>query len=277
MPYVTVGAENGADIEIYYEDHGTGQPVVLIHGYPLNGQSWERQERVLLAAGYRVITYDRRGFGQSSKPTVGFDYDTFAADLNALLDRLDLSNVVLGGFSMGTGEVTRYLGRYGSARVAKAVLIGVIPPFVLKTADNPEGVDGAVFEGIKAAIVKDRYAYFGDFFDNFYNTDTFAPERISDRALEASFQVAAASSPFATYACVDTWLTDFRDDLPQIDVPTLVVHGTADRILPYDATARRLPGLIKDLRLVTVEGGPHNICWTHFDEVNTAILEFLAA
>jgi non-heme chloroperoxidase len=276
MPYVTVGAENGADIEIYYEDHGTGQPVVLIHGYPLNGRSWERQERVLLAAGYRVIAYDRRGFGQSAKPAAGFDYDTFAADLNALLEHLDLTGAVLGGFSMGTGEVTRYLGRYGSSRVAKAVLIGVIPPFVLKTADNPEGVDGQVFEGIKAAIVNDRYAYFGDFFDNFYNTDTFAPERISDRALQASFQVAAGASPFATYACVDTWLTDFRDDLPNIDVPTLVVHGTADRILPYDATARRLPGLIKDLRLVAVEGGPHNICWTHSDEVNTALLEFLA-
>jgi non-heme chloroperoxidase len=277
MPYVTVGAENGADIDIYYEDHGTGQPVVLIHGYPLNGHSWERQERVLLAAGYRVITYDRRGFGRSAKPAAGFDYDTFAADLGALLEHLNLSGVVLGGFSMGTGEVTRYLGRHGSARVAKAVLIGVIPPFVLKTEDNPEGVDGAVFEGIKAAIVKDRYAYFGDFFDNFYNTDTFAPDRISDRALEASFQVAAASSPFAAYACVDTWLTDFRDDLPNIDVPTLVVHGTADRILPYDATARRLPGLIKDLRLVTIEGGPHNICWTHPDEVNAAVLEFLAS
>jgi non-heme chloroperoxidase len=276
MPYVTVGAENGADIDIYYEDHGAGQPVVLIHGYPLNGHSWERQERALLAAGYRVITYDRRGFGRSAKPAAGFDYDTFAADLNALLEHLDLSGVVLGGFSMGTGEVTRYLARHGSARVAKAVLIGVIPPFVLKTADNPEGVDGQVFEGIKAAIVKDRYAYFGDFFDNFYNTDTFAPDRISDRALEASFQVAAASSPFASYACVDTWLTDFRGDLSKIDVPTLVVHGTADRILPYDATAGRLPGLIKDLRLVTVEGGPHNICWTHPDEVNTALLEFLA-
>jgi len=277
MPYVTVGTENGADIEIYYEDHGSGQPVVLIHGYPLNGHSWERQERSLLEAGYRVITYDRRGFGQSGKPASGFDYDTFAADLNALLEHLDLTDVVLGGFSMGTGEVTRYLARYGSARVTKAVLIGVIPPFVLKTADNPEGVGGQVFEGIKAAIIKDRYAYFRDFFDNFYNTDTFAPDRISGRALEASFQVAVTSSPFATYACVDTWLTDFRDDLPKIDVPTLVIHGTADRILPYEATAKRLPGLVKDLRLVPVEGGPHNIGWTHPDEVNTALPEFLAA
>ena len=277
MSYLTVGVENGTDIEIYYEDHGSGQPVVLVHGYPLNGHSWERQERALLAAGYRVITYDRRGFGRSAMPAAGFDYDTFASDLNALIEHLDLTGTVLGGFSMGTGEVTRYLARYGSARIAKAVLIGVIPPFVLKTADNPEGVDGQVFEGIKAAIIKDRYAYFGDFFDNFYNTDTFSPDRISDRALAASFQVAVGASPFASYACVDTWLTDFRADLPKIDVPTVVIHGTADRILPFDATAKRLPGLIKDLRFVPVEGGPHNICWTHYDEVNSALPEFLAA
>jgi non-heme chloroperoxidase len=276
MAYVTVGTENGADIEIYYEDHGAGQPVVLIHGYPLDGHSWERQARVLLQAGYRVITYDRRGFGRSSQPAIGYDYDTFAADLNALLEHLDLDGIVLGGFSMGTGEVTRYLGRYGSGRVAKAAMFGVIPPFLLKTPDNPEGVDGQVFEDIKAQIVKDRYVYFKQFFDNFYNTDKLAPERISEQAWQASFNVAAGASPYASYACVDTWLTDFRDDLPKIDVPTLVVHGTEDRILPHEATAARLPGLIKDLTLVTVDGGPHNIGWTHPDEVNPALLQFLA-
>jgi non-heme chloroperoxidase len=277
MSFVSVGTENGADIKIYYEDHGSGQPVVLVHGYPLDGHSWERQTRVLLQAGYRVIAYDRRGFGHSSQPTIGYDYDTFASDLNTLLDHLDLSNVVLGGFSMGTGEVTRYLGRYGSGRVAKAAMFGVIPPFLLKTADNPEGVDGQVFEDIKASVVKDRYAYFKDFLDNFYNVDKLAPARISDQAWQASFIVASGASPYATYACVDTWLTDFRDDLPRIDVPTLVVHGTEDRILPYDSTAKRLPGLIKDLKLVTVEGGPHNIGWTHPEEVNTALMEFLAS
>jgi len=277
MPYVTVGTENGGGIDIYYEDHGTGQPVVLIHGYPLDGHSWERQTRVLLQAGYRVITYDRRGFGRSSQPTIGYDYDTFAADLNAVLEHLDLTGIVLGGFSMGTGEVTRYLGRYGSRRVAKAVMFGVIPPFLLKTPDNPDGVDGQVFEGIKATIVKDRYLYFKQFLDNFYNVDKLAPERISDQAWQASFNVAVGASPYATYACVDTWLTDFRADLPKIDVPTLVAHGTEDRILPYDATAKRLPGLIKDLKLVTVEGGPHNIGWTFPDEVNAALLEFLAS
>jgi non-heme chloroperoxidase len=276
MPRITVGTENSAPIEIHYEDHGSGRPIVLVHGYPLDGNSWERQERVLLPAGYRVITYDRRGFGRSSQPAVGYDYDTFAADLNALLEHLALEDIVLGGFSMGTGEVTRYLATYGSARVRKAVLFGVIPPFLLKTDDNPEGVDGEVFEGIQAAIVKDRYAYFKDFLDNFYNVDKLAPDRISDQAWQGSFNVAAGASPHATYACVATWLTDFRADLPKIDVPTLVAHGTEDRILPYDATAKRLPGLIADLTLVTVEGGPHNIGWTHPEEVNAALLEFLA-
>jgi non-heme chloroperoxidase len=275
MPRIIVGTENGSPIEIHYEDHGSGQSVVLIHGYPLNGNSWERQEHALLAAGYRCVSYDRRGFGRSSQPTVGYDYDTFAADLNALLEHLDLTDVILAGFSMGTGEVTRYLGRYGSARVSKAALFGVIPPFLLKTDDNPEGVPGQVFADIKAAIVKDRYAYFKNFLDNFYNVDVLAPDRISEQAWQASFTVAVGSSPYATYACVDTWLTDFRNDLPKIDVPTLVVHGTEDRILPFDATAGRLSELIADVTIVPVEGGPHNIGWTHPDEVNDALLGFL--
>jgi non-heme chloroperoxidase len=276
MPYVNVSTENGNDIEIYYEDHGSGQPVVLIHGHPLNSDSWERQEPELLLAGYRVIRYDRRGFGNSSRPTTGFDYDTFAADLNALMEHLELEDAVLVGFSMGSGEVTRYLGKYGSARVRKGVLFGAIPPFLLKTDDNPEGVDAQVFEDIKAAVVKDRYAYSKDFFDNFYNVDKLAPDRISEQAWQASFNVAAGSSPYASYACVATWLTDSRADLPNIDVPMLVVHGTEDRILPYESTAQRLPDLVADLRLVPVEGGPHNIGWTHPEECNKALLEFLA-
>jgi len=275
MPRVKVGVENGTDIEIYYEDHGSGHPVVLIHGYPLNGRSWERQQRELLAAGYRAINYDRRGFGLSSQPTTGYDYDTFAADLNLLLDHLALDEVDLVGFSMGTGEVTRYLGKYGSGRVRKAALLGAIPPFLLKTDDNPEGVDRSVFEGIKSAIVADRYAYFKDFLDNFYNVDKLGGTRISDQAWQASFNVAAAASPYATYACVDTWLTDFRADVAKIDVPVLVVHGTEDRILPYESTAKRLPELVADLKLVSVKGGPHNIGWTHPEEVNPALLEFL--
>jgi non-heme chloroperoxidase len=231
---------------------------------------------MLLAEGYRVITYDRRGFGRSSQPVTGYDYDTFAADLNTLLAHLDLRDIALVGFSMGTGEVTRYLGTYGSARVGKAVLLGVVPPFLLKTDDNPEGVDGSVFEGIKAAIAADRYAYFEDFLNNFYNVDVLGGTKISDRAWQASFIVAVGASPFATYECVDSWLTDFRGDLPKFDVPTLVMHGTEDRILPFSATAARLSDLIKDVRVVPVEGGPHNIAWTHPDEVNAALKEFLA-
>jgi non-heme chloroperoxidase len=276
MPFVTVGQENSADIDIYYEDHGSGQPVVLIHGYPLNGRSWEKQQRVLLDAGYRVINYDRRGFGNSSQPTIGYDYDTFAADLNVLIEHLDLDDVVLVGFSMGTGEVTRYLGTYGSRRVSKAALLGAIPPFLLKTDDNPEGVDQSVFDGIRAAVVADRPAYFKAFLDDFYNVDVLGGTRISEQAWQASFNVAVAASPYAADACVPTWLTDFRADLPKIDVPTLLVHGDADRILPFDATAKRLPGLIADLKFVVVEGGPHNIAWTHPEEVNKALLEFVA-
>jgi non-heme chloroperoxidase len=276
MPRITVGTENSAPIEIHYEDHGSGQPVVLIHGYPLNGASWEKQERVLVQAGYRVITYDRRGFGKSSQPTVGYDYDTFAADLNTLIEHLDLHDVVMVGFSMGTGEVVRYLGTYGSDRVAKAVLMGSIPPYLLKTGDNPEGVDGSVFDEIKAAVLKDRPAFFKSFLDNFNNVDVLDRTRISEQAWQNSFIVAVGASPYAAHACVDTWLTDFRNDLPRIDVPTLLIHGNADRILPYEATAARLPGLIKDLDVVTVEGGPHNIAWTHPDEVNSALLAFIA-
>jgi non-heme chloroperoxidase len=275
MAHVKVGAENGTDIKIYYEDHGNGRPVVLIHGYPLNGRSWERQQRELLAAGFRTIDYDRRGFGLSSQPTIGYDYDTFAADLNELLDHLDLDEVDLVGFSMGTGEVTRYLGKYGSGRVRKAVLLGSIPPFLLKTDDNPEGVDGLVFEGIKSAVIADRYAYFKDFLDNFYNVDKLGGTRISDQAWQASFNVAASASPYASYACVDTWLTDFRADVAMIDIPMLVLHGTEDRILPFESTAKRLPALVDGLKVVPVEGGPHNIGWTHPEVVNKALLEFL--
>jgi non-heme chloroperoxidase len=272
---ITVGKENTDDIDLYYEDHGTGQPVVLIHGYPLNAHSWEKQEHVLLQAGYRVITYDRRGFGQSSRPTVGYDYDTFAEDLDAVLEQLDLTGCVLVGFCMGTGEVTRYLSTFGSSRVSKAVLIGAIPPFLLKTQDNPDGVEQSVFDDIKAAVIADRPAYFQNFLNNSYNLDILAGTRVSDQAWHNSFNVALSASAHAAHACIDTWLTDFRDDLPMIDVPVLLIHGDADRILPYPNTAQRLPGLIKDLTVVTVKDGPHHIAWTHPDVVNPALLDFL--
>src|SRR5690349_8572651 len=223
MPRVKVGTENSADIEIHYNDHGTGKPIVLIHGYPLDGNSWERQERVLLEHGYRCITYDRRGFGHSSQPSSGFDYDAFAGDLKSLLDHLALeADVVLAGFSMGTGEVVRYLGTYGSSGISKAVLISVIPPFLLQAPDNPRGLPRKVFDDIKSELVADRYAFLDGFLGNLYNADVLAPTRISEAALRASFQVAAGSSPYATYACIDTWVSDFRRDLPKIDIPVLV-------------------------------------------------------
>jgi non-heme chloroperoxidase len=275
MPYVTVGKENSASIDIYYEDFGVGQPIVLIHGFPLSGHSWEKQVAVLLDKGYRVITYDRRGFGNSSQPSFGYDYDTFAEDLNTLITKLDLRNVVLVGFSMGTGEVTRYLGKYGSDRVSKAVLIAPVPPFLLKTDDNPEGVDRSVFDGIMKIIVEDRPAYLSAFLKDFFNVDVFLGARISNEAIQMSWNVAAAASAKGTLDCVPSWLTDFRDDLPRIDVPTLIVHGDADRILPFESTAARLQQLIKDSRLVVIPGGPHAINWTHADQVNSALLDFL--
>ena len=275
MPTVTVGQENNTEIEIHYEDHGVGQPVVLIHGYPLSGRAWDKQVPALLDAGYRVITYDRRGFGQSSQPTIGYDYDTFAADLNTLLEYLDLSDAVLVGHSMGTGEVTRYLGRYGSARVAKGVLVSPIPPYLLQTDDNPGGVPQALFDGFVQAARADTPAWMKGFLDNFYNADTLRGTLVSDQAYQASWNLAVTASATAAVACISTWTTDFRDDLPKIDVPVLVIHGDADQVLPLDKTGQRLPGLIKDMQLAVIEGGPHAIAWTHAGQVNTALLDFL--
>jgi non-heme chloroperoxidase len=276
MPFVTVGRENSGDIDLYYEDHGSGLPVVLIHGFPLSGASWEKQVPVLLRAGYRVITYDRRGFGRSSQPATGYDYDTFAGDLRALIDTLDLRDIILTGFSMGTGEVTRYLGAYGAGRVSKAALFGPIPPFLLQTPDNPEGVPREVFTAFERAIRADRPAYLKSFLDDFNNVDVFRGDRISDQAWENQFIVASGASAIGTLTCVGAWLTDFRDDVERLnDVPTLVVQGSQDRVLPPDATGRRLPALVKNLRHVEIENGPHNIGWTHADELNRELLAFL--
>jgi non-heme chloroperoxidase len=275
MPYVTVGKENSGDIELYYEDHGSGQPVVLIHGYPLSGTSWEKQLPVLLEAGYRVITYDRRGFGKSSQPATGYNYDTFAGDLHKLVTQLKLHDFTLVGFSMGGGEVARYLGKYGSSGVSKAVIVSGVPPYLLKTADNPEGVDGGVFAGIQKAVAADRYAFFTGFFQNFYNTDVLLGKRVSEQAVQASWNIAAGASTIASFACVATWHEDFRGDLARIDVPTLVIQGDADRILPIAATGRRTAKLIKGAREVVVKDGPHCITWTHAEEVNAELLSFL--
>ena len=276
MPYITVGKENSGNIDLYYEDHGTGKPIVLIHGYPLSSASWERQTPVLLSAGYRVITYDRRGFGKSSQPASGYNYDTFAEDLQKVLKKLSLKDFVLAGFSMGGGEVARYLGKYGSKGVSKAVFISSVPPFLLKTPDNPEGVDGSVFEGIQNAIAADRYAFFTEFFKNFYNTDHLMGNRISEPAFHASWSVAAGASAKATLACVATWYEDFRKDLARVDVPTLVMHGDEDRIVPIGASGLRTAKLINGARLHVVNGGPHCITWTHADQVNGELVNFLA-
>jgi non-heme chloroperoxidase len=275
MSYVTVGKENSSKIDLYYEDHGSGQPVVLIHGYPLSSASWEKQVPVLLNAGHRVITYDRRGFGKSSQPTTGYNYDTFAEDLHKLIKHLELREFALVGFSMGGGEVARYLGKYGSKTVSKAVIISGVPPFLLKTPDNPEGVDGSVFEGIQKAVAADRYAFFTEFFKNFYNTDVLLNISTSVQVVQASWNVAAGSSATASLACVPTWHEDFRKDVNKIDVPTLVIHGDADRILPIAASGLRTAKLIKRARLSVVKGGPHCITWTHADEVNAELTGFL--
>ena len=276
MATIIVGKENSTPIELYYEDHGSGSPVVLIHGWPLSGASWEKQTAALLEAGYRVITYDRRGFGRSSKTGIGYDYDTFAADLDKVLRKLDLKKVALVGFSMGSGEVTRYLGKYGTKRVRKAVLIGTLGPYLVKAADNPEGVDAKVFDGIKAAIRADRPAFLMEFLRNFYNYDVTGGKQVSERVLEDNWNVAVGASAIGTLRCVDCWIEDFRKNLPKNTVPTLILHGDADRILPPDATSRRQAKMIKNVKSVELAGGPHGVLWTHAEQINAELLKFLA-
>ena len=275
MPYLKVGQENSGPVELYYEDHGSGPPVIMIHGYPLSGRAWDKQLPALLGTGYRVITYDRRGFGKSSQPTFGYDYDTFASDLNALIEALDLRGAMLVGHSMGTGEVTRYLGTYGSGRVIKAVLVSPIPPFLLRTDDNPEGLPGSLFDGFIHTAESDGPAWLKGFLDNFYNIDMLAGSRVSDQAYQASWYIAVGASATGVVACISTWETDFRADLARIDVPVLVILGDADRILPFPNTGKRLPALLSDCDLEVVSGGPHAICWTHADQVNQALISFL--
>jgi non-heme chloroperoxidase len=275
MPYVRVGQENSAPIQLYYEDHGSGPPVIMIHGYPLSGRAWDKQLPALLGTGYRVITYDRRGFGKSSQPTSGYDYDTFASDLNSVMEALDLRGAMLVGHSMGTGEVTRYLGTYGSERILKAVLVSPIPPFLLKTDDNPEGLPGSLFDGFIHTAETDGPAWLKGFLDNFYNIDILAGSRVSDQAFQASWNIAVGASATGVVACIPTWETDFRADLPRIDIPVLIVQGDADRILPFPNTGKRLPALLADSELVVINGGPHAISWTHADQVNQALISFL--
>jgi len=278
MGYITVGQENTTDIELYYEDQGSGQPVVLIHGYPLDGHSWELQTRELLAAGYRVVTYDRRGFGSSSKVGSGYDYDTFAKDLDTVLETLDLRDVILVGFSMGTGELARYVRNHGHERVAKLAFLASLEPFLVQRDDNPEGVPQSVFDGIADAARTDRYAWFTQFYQDFYNLDENLGSRISEEVVRASWNTAVGSAPVAAYAVVPTWIEDFRADVEAVRAaakPTLILHGTKDNILPIDATGRRFHAAVPDATYVEVEGAPHGLLWTHAAEVNEALLGFV--
>lgn len=238
--------------------------------------SWEKQVPTLLNADYRVITYDRRGFGKSSQPTEGYNYDTFAEDLRKLLTHLKLQDVTLVGFSMGGGEIARYLGRYGSKGISSAVIISGVPPYLTKANDNPEGVDGSVFEGIEKAVAADRYAFFTAFYKDFYNTDQLLGKRVSEEVVRANWNVSATASATASLACVPAWLEDFRQDVARIDVPTLVIQGDQDRIVPFSASGQRTAKLVKGARLVVVKGGPHCITWTHADDVNKELMSFLA-
>ena len=275
MTRIKVGQENSTPIELYYEDLGAGPPVVLIHGWPLSGVSWEKQTTALLAAGHRVITYDRRGFGRSSKPSNGYDYDTFASDLHILLTTLNLVGADLVGFSMGTGEVTRYIGRFGTERVRKAVLIGTLGPSLQKATDNPEGIDPQIIEGVRAAVRKDRPAAMLQFLHNFYNFDVLGGRLVSERVVEDNWNVAVTASPLGALKSIDAWTEDFRHDLTRNTVPTLILHGDADRILPADATARRQVKLLRNCRLVELKDGPHGVLWTHADQINAELAAFL--
>jgi len=274
MPFVTVGRENSMPVELYYEDHGSGSPVVLIHGFPLSGRAWERQERALIAAGHRVITYDRRGFGKSSQPTAGYDYDTFAADLDNLVSALDLHGFDIAGHSMGGGEIARYLGTFGTERARRAAIISGVPPYLLKTPETPHGVPQEVFDQIEAALTTDRFAYFTEWNKSFFNLDETLGSRISTEAVRDAWHTAVGASPAGTLASVATWPTDFRADLARIDIPVLVMHGTADRILPIEACGPRTHELVRGSEYVAIEGASHGLCWTHADEVNAELVRF---
>lgn len=276
MPYITVDKENSGPVDLYYEDHGSGKPVILIHGWPLSSASWEKQLLALLDARYRVVTYDRRGFGKSSQPVFGYNYDTLAEDLHKLITRLDLHDIALVGFSMGGGEVARYLGSHGSERVSSAVFMSAVTPYLLKTPDNPEGVENDVFEEIKQSIAGDRPAFLSKFLSDFYGVGVPGRKKAREEIVRFSWNIAAGASPQGTLDCVSSWLTDFRDDLGRIDIPTLVIHGDADKIVPFTASGKRMPEFVKGSRLVVVEGGPHGLHWTHAEKVNQYLLAFLS-
>ncbi|MEI4280989.1 alpha/beta fold hydrolase [Klenkia terrae] len=276
MTTLTVGTENGAPVELYYEDHGAGRPVVLIHGWPLSGRSWEAQVPALVEAGHRVITYDRRGFGKSSQPWEGYDYDTFAADLHTLIEHLDLREVTLVGFSMGGGEVARYVGTYGTDRIAKAVFAAAVPPFLGKSDENPDGaLDAATVQSFLDAIRSDRVAFVDGFASNFF--DAKGEQTVSQAVRDHSADIAAYASPKGTYDCVVAFSgTDFRRDLEAFTIPVLVLHGDSDAVVPFEASGQRTAAAIPGAQTVVIEGGPHGVNASHPAEFNAALLDFLA-
>jgi len=276
MGTIAVGQENSTPIELYYEDHGAGRPVVLLHGWPVDSRSWEPQLHPLSAAGYRVITYDRRGFGRSSRPTVGYDFDSLSEDLHKLMEHLDLRGATLVGFSLGTGEVARYIGRYGTDRLAAAVFIESLAPSFAKSPDNPWGVDQAGVDAVQQAILDDRAAWLTGLINDFLNLEDNLGKRVSEETVRTIWNAGSEASPHATWACPPGWLEDFAQDITRIDVPTLVLHGTADRILPIDGQGRRLHAALPAARYVEIDGGPHVMAVTHAAEVNRALLSFLA-
>ncbi|MEK6443295.1 alpha/beta fold hydrolase [Pseudonocardia sp. T1-2H] len=276
MPFLNVGTENDRPIELYYEDHGSGKPVVLIHGWPLSGRSWEKQVPALVDAGHRVITYDRRGFGKSSQPWEGYNYDTFAADLHALLIHLDAREATLVGFSMGGGEVVRYLSAHGSDRVAKAVLAAAVPPYLYRSEDNPDGgLDDATIEQFRNGVKADRIAFLDDFTRTFFAAGD-RTDLVSEVNREYHRDMAAIASPKGTLDCITAFgRTDFRKDVEAVDVPTLVIHGDADAIVPFEVSGKRSAETIRNSTTVVIEGGPHGLNATHPEEFNRALLEFL--
>ena len=277
MPMLKVGADAHTPVELHYEDYGSGKPVVLIHGWPLSGRSWEAQVPALVQAGYRVITYDRRGFGKSSQPWTGYDYDTFAADLDSLLTQLDLNGVTLVGFSMGGGEVARYIGRFGTKRIAKAVFAAAVPPFLYKSADNPEGgLDDATIAQFENGVKTDRLAFLEAFTSNFFKAGD--KMKVSESQRVYARNIAAFASPKGTLDCIGAFgRTDFRGDLAKVNVPTLVIHGDSDAIVPFEVSGARTHKAIAGSRLTLVKGAPHGFNASHAAEFNKGLLDFLAS